>query len=83
MKDKVLRLKNGLQYYVVDEITEGKKTYIFAMQVDNDIESTTNNYIVCYYNNVLNKEDMALNDIYDKMLYQRILNEFLKRLINK
>ncbi len=83
MKDKVLRLKNGLQYYVVDEIIEGKKTYIFAMQVDNDIESTTNNYIVCYYNNVLNKEDMALNDIYDKMLYQRILNEFLKRLINK
>ena len=42
MKDKVLRLKNGLQYYVVDEIIEGKKTYIFAMQVDNDIESTTN-----------------------------------------
>ena len=83
MKDKVLRLKNGLQYYVVDEIIESKKTYIFAMQVDNDIESTTNNYIVCYYNNVLNKEDMALNDIYDKMLYQRILNEFLKRLINK
>ena len=83
MKDKILRLKNGMQYYVLDEITEDKKTYIFAVQVDNDADTTTNNYIVCYYNNTLNKSDLALNDIFDKMLYERIVGEFLKRMASK
>ena len=83
MKDKVLRLKNGLQYYVLDEIIEGKISYIFAVQIDNDIEATTNNYVVCYYSNVLNKEDLVLNDIEDKKEYERIVSIFLKRFSEK
>lgn len=83
MKNKVLRLKNGMQYYVLDEIVEEHKTYIFAVQVDNDDETTSNNYIVCYYKNVLNIEDMALCDIEDKVEYEKIVGEFLKRISKK
>ena len=83
MKDKVLRLKNGLHYYVVDEIKENEKTYIFAMQVDNDSDTTSNNYVVCYYKNVLNLEDLVLNDIEDKSEYERIVGEFLRRFSEK
>ena len=83
MKNKVLRLKNGMQYYVLDEIVEEHKTYIFAVQVDNDTETTSNNYIVCYYKNVLNIEDMALCDIEDKAEYERVVGEFLKRISKK
>lgn len=83
MKDKVLRLKNGLHYYVVDEIKENEKTYIFAMQVDNDSDTTSNNYVVCYYKNVLNLEDLVLNDIEDRNEYERIVGEFLRRFSEK
>ena len=83
MKNKVLRLKNGLQYCVLDEIVENKKTYIFAVQVDNDTDATSNNYIVCYYNNSLNIEDLALNDIEDKSEYERIVGAFLSRFSGK
>ena len=83
MKNKILRLKSGLQYYVLDEIVEEKKTYIFAMQVDNDTDATSSNYIVCYYKNVLNLEDLALCDIEDKAEYEKIVGEFLKRFSKK
>ena len=79
MKDKVIRLSNNLQYYVLDELEKGNKKYLFAMQVDNDQDIATENYVICYYlKNNLNSDDIELYDIEDKKEYEEISNEFLK-----
>ena len=33
MKDKIIRLKNDKQYYVIDEVSYNEKTFIFAVRV--------------------------------------------------
>ena len=45
MIDKVIKLDNNLEYYVLDEMTYEGKNYLMGLQVDNEQEGITNNYI--------------------------------------
>ena len=46
MIDKVITLDNGLEYYVLDEMSYEGKNYLMGLQVDNEKEGITNNYII-------------------------------------
>lgn len=46
MIDKVIKLDNNLEYYVLDEMAYEEKNYLIGLQVDNEKEGITNNYII-------------------------------------
>lgn len=79
MIDKVIKLKNDLQYYVIDEYAEGLKNYLFCMQVDNDNSQISDRYLVCYYESS-NLGDMVIHDIEDEKEYAKVVDKFLSRI---
>lgn len=46
MIDKIIKLDNNLEYYVLDEMAYEEKNYLIGLQVDNEKEGITNNYII-------------------------------------
>ena len=79
MIDKVITLDNGLEYYVLDEMSYEGKNYLMGLQVDNEKEGITNNYII-----VESKKDIngtvTLVDIDNIQVLETIGNLFTERL---
>lgn len=79
MIDKVIKLDNNLEYYVLDEMTYEEKNYLIGLQVDNEKEGITNNYII-----VENRKDLngstTLVDIDNPELLEKVGNLFIERL---
>lgn len=79
MIDKVIKLDNNLEYYVLDEMTYDGKNYLMGLQVDNEKEGITNNYII-----VENRKDLngstTLVDIDNPELLEKVGNLFIERL---
>lgn len=79
MIDKVIKLDNNLEYYVLDEMTYEGKNYLMGLQVDNEKEGITNNYII-----VENRKDLngsvTLIDIDSPELLEKVGNLFIERL---
>ena len=78
MIDKVIKLGNGLEYYVLDEVKKNNKEYVFAVQVDNETEKVSENYIICEKR--INLNETTLSDIADDKEFEEISNMFLKRM---
>lgn len=78
MIDKVIKLGNGLEYYVLDEVKKNNKEYVFAVQVDNETEEVSENYIICEKR--INLNETTLSDIADDKEFEEISNMFLKRM---
>lgn len=79
MIDKVIKLDNNLEYYVLDEMAYDGKNYLMGLQVDNDKEGITNNYIIVESRKSLNN-DITLVDIDNAELLEKIGNLFIERL---
>lgn len=79
MIDKVIKLDNNLEYYVLDEMTYEGKNYLMGLQVDNEKEGITNNYII-----VENRKDLngsvTLIDIDSPELLEKVGNLFIEGL---
>lgn len=79
MIDKVIKLDNNLEYYVLDEMTYEEKNYLIGLQVDNEKEGITNNYII-----VESRKDLIGNvtlvDIDNPELLEKVGNLFIERL---
>lgn len=79
MIDKVIKLDNNLEYYVLDEMTYEEKNYLMGLQVDNEKEGITNNYII-----VESRKDLIGNvtlvDIDNPELLEKVGNLFIERL---
>lgn len=70
MIDKVIKLDNNLEYYVLDEMTYEEKNYLMGLQVDNEKEGITNNYII-----VESRKDLNGN----VTLVDKIILNYLKK----
>lgn len=79
MIDKVIKLDNNLEYYVLDEMTYEKKNYLMGLQVDNEKEGITNNYIIVESRKDLNG-NVTLVDIDNPELLEKVGNLFIERL---
>lgn len=79
MIDKVIKLDNNLEYYVLDEMTYEEKNYLMGLQVDNEKEGITNNYIIVESRKDLN-ENVTLVDIDNPELLEKVGNLFIERL---
>lgn len=79
MIDKVIKLDNNLEYYVLDEMTYEEKNYLMGLQVDNEKESITNNYIIVESRKDLNGSTTLL-DIDNPELLEKVGNLFIERL---
>ena len=64
MIDKVIKLDNNLEYYVLDEMAYERKNYLMGLQVDNEKEGITNNYIIVESRKDLNG-NVKIEAIYD------------------
>ena len=81
MIDKVIKLDNNLEYYVLDEMTYEEKNYLIGLQVDNEKEGITNNYIIVESRKDLNGST-TLVDIDNPELLEKVGNLFIERLNN-
>ena len=79
MIDKVIKLDNNLEYYVLDEMTYEEKNYLIGLQVDNEKEGITNNYIIVESRKDLNGSTTLL-DIDNPDLLEKVGNLFIERL---
>ena len=79
MIDKVIKLDNNLEYYVLDEMTYEEKNYLMGLQVDNEKEGITNNYIIVESRKDLNG-NVTLVDIDNPKLLEKVGNLFIERL---
>lgn len=79
MIDKVIKLDNNLEYYVLDEMAYEEKNYLIGLQVDNEKESITNNYIIVESRKDLNG-NVTLVDIDNPELLEKVGNLFIERL---
>lgn len=79
MIDKVIKLDNNLEYYVLDEMTYEEKNYLMGLQVDNEKEGITNNYIIVESHKDLNGSTTLL-DIDNPELLEKVGNLFIERL---
>lgn len=79
MIDKVIKLDNNLEYYVLDEMTYEEKNYLIGLQVDNEKEGITNNYIIVESRKDLNGSTTLL-DIDNLELLEKVGNLFIERL---
>ena len=79
MIDKVIKLDNNLEYYVLDEMTYEGKNYLMGLQVDNEQEGITNNYIFVETIKDING-NVTLADIESPDLLEKIGNMFIERL---
>lgn len=79
MIDKVIKLDNNLEYYVLDEMTYEEKNYLIGFQVDNEKEGITNNYIIVESRKDLNGSTTLL-DIDNPELLEKVGNLFIERL---
>lgn len=79
MIDKVIKLDNNLEYYVLDEMTYEGKNYLMGLQVDNEKEGITNNYIFVETVKDING-NVTLIDIESPDLLEKIGNMFIERL---
>lgn len=79
MIDKVIKLDNNLEYYVLDEMTYEGKNYLMGLQVDNEQEGITNNYIFVETIRDING-NITLADIESPDLLEKIGNMFIERL---
>ena len=77
--DKVIKLDNNLEYYVLDEMTYEEKNYLMGLQVDNEKEGITNNYIIVESRKDLNG-NVTLVDIDNPELLEKVGNLFIERL---
>ena len=82
MIDKVIKLDNNLEYYVLDEMTYEEKNYLMGLQVDNEKEGITNNYIIVESRKDLNG-NVTLVDIDNPELLEKVGNLFIERLNNR
>ncbi|MCI7084343.1 MAG: DUF1292 domain-containing protein [Tenericutes bacterium] len=79
MIDKVITLDNGLEYYVLDEMSYEGKNYLMGLQVDNEKEGITNNYIIVESKKDING-NVTLVDIDNIQVLETIGNLFTERL---
>ena len=79
MIDKVITLDNGLEYYVLDEMSYEGKNYLTGLQVDNEKEGITNNYIIVESKKDING-NVTLVDIDNIQVLETIGNLFTERL---
>lgn len=79
MIDKVIKLDNNLEYYVLDEMAYEEKNYLMGLQVDNEKEGITNNYIIVESRKDLNG-NVTLVDIDNPELLEKVGNLFIERL---
>lgn len=79
MIDKVITLDNGLEYYVLDEMSYEGKNYLMGLQVDNEKEGITNNYIIVESKKDING-NVTLVDIDNIQILETIGNLFTERL---
>ena len=79
MIDKVVTLANGLEYYVLDEMSYEGKNYLMGLQVDNEKEGITNNYIIVESKKDING-NVTLVDIDNIQVLETIGNLFTERL---
>lgn len=81
MKDKLIKLKNGLEYVVIDELNYDGRNYAYAVQVDEISETITKNFIFVEILSDINKK-MTLKDIEDKFMFEKITSLFFNKLSN-
>ncbi len=81
MMDKVIKLKDGLEYYVIDQIIEDEKIYLFAIQVDSSSEEVTDKCIVCEVR--FKNYDLVVDNISNEKEQEKINDIFISRMKNK
>ena len=79
MIDKIIKLSNGSNYYVLDGFERNKRIFLFGVEVDNENDLATNNCSICEWK--CENEKYSVIDIPNEELEQ-INNIFISRLHN-
>lgn len=78
MKDKIIELKTGVQYYILKELEYKSKKYAYAMQCDlkNDTLDEENPVVM----ELINENDnIVVKEIEDDNIALEVIKEFQKK----
>ena len=78
MKDKVLRLKDGNIYYILDEVIDENRRFIFSVLCD--YETVKNDYYILEL--VIDSGKLVAKSVADKKVLNNIKEIFLEKLEN-
>ncbi len=78
MKDKVIKLQNGVECYIIDEFLKNGIMYILAAQVDNEKGEAMDKYL--FLKTTIEDGSMFVEDIKDEAEYKEISSQMLERL---
>lgn len=77
MIDKIIKLSNGYEFCVLDELDLDDKKYIIAFQIEND--EVLKNFIVSEVKTNLDGK-ITVFDIEDNKTFEKVSDMFLKRM---
>lgn len=78
MTDKIIKLDNGLECYIMYEIDHDRKKYCMAQIVNTSIDEVSNQFIVC--EELIKNGKLYLNDIHDVNEKNNISNLILEKI---
>lgn len=78
MKDNVITLENGKQYYVLDELDHNNRKFILSIEVDNKNDKVKDSYTILEVTNQAGK--LVMGNITDLKLKEEIENIFFTQL---
>lgn len=81
MKNKLLKLATGEDYYVLEELTYDNNKYVIGTIVNRKEETLNENELIIF-KVVIKNEKLALDDILDNKLATIISNKFLEKMRN-
>ncbi len=81
MIDKIVKLPDNLEYYVIVAVVSIRKLYFFLIPVSNLDDIVSNKCVVCE-GKVLGNS-LSLNNIDDVKLQEEVNNIFISRMYNK
>lgn len=78
MKDNVITLENGIQYYVLNEIDHNGRRFILGIEVDNINDKVKESY--CILEVTSQNDKLVMGNITDSTLKSEVENIFFTQL---
>ena len=81
MKDKILKLKNGKDYYVLEELAHNNKKYALATECNLEKEEINEEELVVMEVKVID-DNLIIDEIYDDNIVEEVIILFKEKIQN-
>ena len=81
MKEKIISISSGEQYYILEELNYQDKKYVLGAQCDVEKEQIEEQELVLF-NVDIKSEDLVINNVNDQQLAEIVTGKILDKIKN-